>query len=500
MIWAACLLISIQAKSAFVWTDNVRHAYDAILDLRFSEGQQWLAREKSQQTGNGLVPYVENYIDFLTLLIGEEEAEFKVREKHKEERLKLIEKNDDHSPWYLLSQAEMHLQWAFARLKFKEYLTAAREIHKAYRLLQRNEEKFPGFIPNQKSLGLLHAAIGSIPEDYDWVKGLVGVEGSIHQGIQEMKGVLDAAIRDPELGYLKTETFFLLTFVQLNLELEGGHGTEDLARYARELYPQNEISQKPLFLYACARIAMSEGSNEEVIRLLRMAPTSSVYFPFHYLDYLLGVALQNRLDPQCVVYLQRYVKMFKGTSYLKSAYQRMAWEYLIGGNAAAYAEAMSLVDKYGNDEIGADKQAQRAYDSKETPNVQLLKARLLFDGGYYTRARQALLEKGSSSVYKSREEQVEFMYRLGRIYHEGKNTEKALYYYDLTLHDGKDLPLYYAANAALQAGLIHENAGAYDKAREYFNTCLSLKDHQYRLSLSQKAKAGLHRLDERKPE
>ena len=34
----------------------------------------------------------------------------------------------------------IHLQWAFARLKFEEYLTAAYEIQKAYSLLEENQE------------------------------------------------------------------------------------------------------------------------------------------------------------------------------------------------------------------------------------------------------------------------------------------------------------------------------------------------------------------------
>ena len=71
--------------------------------------------------------------------------------ENKKNRLDILEEGDKDSPWFLYSsQAEVHLQWAGNRLKFKEYLTAAYEINKAYRLLTKNQELYPNFIPNLK--------------------------------------------------------------------------------------------------------------------------------------------------------------------------------------------------------------------------------------------------------------------------------------------------------------------------------------------------------------
>ncbi len=49
------------------------------------------------------------------------------------------------------------------------------------------------------------------------------------------------------------------------------------------------------------------------------------------------------------------------------------------------------------------------------PNELLLKARLLDDGGYFHEALQLLNGKSSSS-FKEAADQLEFVYRLGRLY------------------------------------------------------------------------------------
>ena len=82
------------------------------------------------------------------------------------------------SPWFLYSQAEVHLQWAGNRLKFKEYLTAAYEINKAYRLLTKNQS-FTLISFQTKSLGILHALIGSVPSNFSWALSAIGMKGSI---------------------------------------------------------------------------------------------------------------------------------------------------------------------------------------------------------------------------------------------------------------------------------------------------------------------------------
>jgi tetratricopeptide (TPR) repeat protein len=94
---------------------------------------------------------------------------------------------------------------------------------------------------------------------------------------------------------------------------------------------------------------------------------------------------------------------------------------------------------------------------------------------------------------------VEYTYRLGRIYHETGDTEKAIDYYQQTVTRGKTEPYYFAAGAAYQMGLLYENMGNDARAVSAYSLCLSIKPVEYKTSLHQKAKAGLKRLKTGKP-
>ena len=69
--------------------------------------------------------------------------------------------------------------------------------------------------------------------------------------------------------------------------------------------------------------------------------------------------------------------------------------------------------------------------------------------------------------------------------------------YQLTLNEGQKYPWYYAANAALNLGLIFENQKKYAEAEKYYRRCLDLNYTEYKTSISQKAKAGLNRVRSR---
>jgi TPR repeat protein len=83
---------------------------------------------------------------------------------------------------------------------------------------------------------------------------------------------------------------------------------------------------------------------------------------------------------------------------------------------------------------------------------------------------------------------------LGRIQHKKENYQQAIYYYKMAMKNGADYTYYFAANAALNIGLIYEALENKDLAAYYFKACLKMRDHEYQRSIDQKAKAGLKRL------
>jgi hypothetical protein len=485
--------LSFSSFASFDFNANCKLAYEKIISLRFDEGIALLKTEKASNQSNVIPYYIENYIDFLKLIISEDAALFNTLEANKDIRIDKIEDAQEDSPYYNYCIAEINLQWAFARIKFKEYITAATEINKAYKLLEENEEKYPDFIPNLKGLGLLHALIGTIPDDYKWTTALIGVSGTINQGTSELYTVLSASMKNTKYAYLKTESIFLLTFIQLNFQSTNEQALK-LGKYLEDTSYVTLTKNNPLLCYAAASIALRTGANDKAIELLLDRPTSTAYYPFYYLDYLTGVAKLNRLDFDCYKYFSSFLINFKGQNYIKAAWQRLAWYYLINNNRTKYMEKMGYVLTLGNSLIDEDSQALSDAKSKIVPNICLLKARLLFDGGYYQEALDTLTIKTPDEYCISTKDYLEYTYRMGRIYDEWDNDTKALPFYELTITNGSSFTYYFAANSSLHLGIIYENLKDTVKAKYYYELCSNMKNTEYKTSINLKAKAGLNRL------
>lgn len=481
--------LAVKAQQEFEFTANCRSAQEAILQLKFSSAKTLLLKERKANPNNLIPFYLDNYIDFLSIIISEEKSRFELVKANKDIRLELIEKGNKKSPYYLLTLAEINLQWAFARIKFNEYLTAALEVNRAYKMLELNQQKFPDFVLTKKCLGLLHAAVGTIPDEYKWAVKLFGFSGSIKQGEEEVKEVMEATLHQPEFAGFNSETQLLLSVIDLNLADNNKYVENSLIP---SLAKQKDLNVVQLFCYANSCFKL--GKTDEGIVALEKYNISKDSYPFYYLYYLLGQAKLNRLDADANVPLEKYLKGFKGINFVKAANLRLSWHYLLSGDLQKYRLYQRKIKEQGTALVDEDKQAKRESEQNQTPTIALLKARLLFDGGYYSRA-QIELKKADTRKIKAVKDKLEIVYRLARIYHKQNSLDLAIANYELTLQNGSSYPYYYAANSALQLGLIYESQRNVGKAKEYYNRCLSLKDHEYQNSISQKAKAGINRLE-----
>ncbi len=472
---------------------NCVNAYSAIISLKFKEGKRLIDQEKTINPENNIPYLLENYIYFLSVFIAEEEEDFDKYDDLKDQIIDRLKEGDQRSPYYRYCLAQVNLQWSVARAKFKEYTTATLEINKAYRLLEENNEEFPDFLPNLINLGMMHTLIGTVPDNYNWVKKLVGVEGTIDQGVNEILKVLNAAVTQKEYAHYKAECLFYLSFIQINLTTNRQKALDNI----KLIESDSSGLRNPLAIYAISRIYSDNGLNDKAIELLLSRPMGDEYFPFYFLDYLTGVAKLNRLDSDAYKYLFKYAINFKGINYIKDSYQKIAWYYLVNENMDKYHEFIAKVNQYGNAVVDADIQAEREANNKAVPNVYLLKARLLFDGGYYEKALAAITSSKTTGFLKNSRDSLEFSYRIGRIYHEWGKTETAVPFYMKTIENGSESPYYFAANAALQLGIIYEKKGDFQKAAEYYELAQSMENKEYKNSINQKAKAGLNRIKDK---
>ncbi|MEM1323036.1 MAG: hypothetical protein AAGG75_22410 [Bacteroidota bacterium] len=491
LLLAFCLLIPLSAHAGyFEFTPEARIAYKKAIHLRFDEARTLIQQIKVKDPDNLIVYQIENYIDFFTIFLNENKQEFKELEKNKSYRLDRISEGDRDSPYYLYAEAEIKLQWALARLKFEEYFKAFNEVRSAYKLLNKNLKKFPEFKASKKSLGILHALVGTIPDQYKWgVKLLGGMDGTVEQGRREIEEVLEYATHNDFVFEEETIVMYALLMLHLNNQ---GETAWDLVR-TDKLDPD----VNPLASFVLANVAMHTGRNDEAIRILENRPTDPAFHPFPYLEYMLGLSKLYRLETGAASHFQHYLTHFRGQNYIKEAYQKLAWLALIHGDEQQYYTLIQNCRNKGAALIGGDKNAEKEAKTGLVPHPQLLRARLLFDGGYHQKAYQ-LLQTAPAAQFRTARARLEYQYRLGRITHQLNRIEEAQQYYQQTYEEGRKEPYYFACNAALQMGLLFEEQQDYYRARSYYKLCLGLRPDEYRNSLHQKAKAGLNRLKGRK--
>jgi hypothetical protein len=487
------ILGRLDAEANFTWTENCKTAYEYALKLNFKKASEFVEDEKKKNPTNKLTIYIESQIDFLNAFISERKSILDTLKENNSERIDLLKTQPENSPYQKFIIAEMQLQCAVVRIKFEEYFGAVYQIRSAYKLLQENQQEFPQFIPNLKGLGLIHVAVGSIPKTFSWAGNLFGLNGTVREGIDELQTLYFESTKQKEYSFIKEEAIIMLTFLELNLDKRN----RDLGKIRNRYQNIETINSKPLMLFSKCFFHTAAAENDSVIYLLSNRKKDPTAFQLYYLDFMEGTARLNNLDFSAVENFEIYSRNYKGNTYKKSVIQREAWIELLKGSTENYIKIISSCKIVKKDENFTDEDKQAINEAKQgiIPNKILLRSRLLFDGGYYNRALKELAGVPISN-FPSQRDQIEFTYRLARIFEKLNKREQSIEFYESTLKNGANYSYYFAANSSLLLAQMYENDGNIVKAKEYFKKTLSLRNHEYQNSIDQKAKAGLNRLGE----
>ena len=487
LTFISCLLACcLWAEGHFEFTPDVRRAYEQATSLRFQEAQLTLAQVKLYDPDNLTVYHVENYLDFLHLYLNPNAADFHRLKKNQEARLAKISAGDPQSPYYLFAQADVRMQWALVKFRFGEWLSGFSDVNKACRLLHRNQEEFPDFLPNKKDLGFIHALAGYVPDNYKWaVQTFTCLDGTLAEGKRELQEVLQHAQTHDFIFGAETAVMYATILLYIDGDSEGAWR----ALRRANLHP----TTNPLHGFVMANVAMRSGRNDRAITLLQHFPKGKAFLEIPQIDWLLGLAKLRRLDQDAAPFFARFLQRQRGKENIKAAYQKLAWDALIRGDANGYRRYLTKVRTRGYAETGGDQDAQREADAEIPANADLVRARLLFDGGYFQRAYDLLAAKLSRD-FPAETHQLEYFYRLGRVLHGLKRYEEALEFYKKTVDRGRERPEYFACNAALQMGVIYEKRHQARQAETAYRDCLSIHPKEYKNDLHRRARAGLSRL------
>lgn len=472
------------AQKKFDFNNNCQKAYKEIIWLRLKSGQDLLDNEKKINPDN-LIPYfLENYIDFFVLFFNQDPAEYKLRKERAEKRLQLMKSGPASSPFYLFTKSVIHFQWAAVHVKFASNWDAAWEFRRSFLSGQDNQEKFPDFSPGSMLNGAMEVAAGTIPSGYKWLSSLLGIKGTIHEGMQVLEKFIEQ--NDPWALVFRDEAIFYYLYLKFYIENKKDEVFTFIAQH------QLDIKNNHLFAFLAANLAVNDQQAAYAQRIMEQRNSSTGYFQTPIWDLEMGYAKIDHLEPDANIYLERFIDQFKGKFYVKDVLQKLSWFYYLEGNTKKAKEYRAMILKKGSVDTEADKQAFKEAKTDKWPNAFLLKARLLNDGGYHNEALQ-ILEGKSSSDFSLAEDKLELAYRLGRIYDDLERKDEAISAYLTAIKLGEQRKEYFAARAALQIGYIYEKRNDKATAIAYFEKVIGMKDHDYKNSLDQKAKAGIAR-------
>jgi tetratricopeptide (TPR) repeat protein len=477
------------AQSVVV-NDRCRQAYSQIIALRFDDANKLIAEEKKENPDNLFIVYLENHIDFLTLFIDENESLFNRIEEREDERLDKLDKLPDSEPYKNYLKANIRLQWAVAGLKFQNYFTSALDIRRSYLLIEKNRLLFPDFEPQLITQGVLHIIIGMVPDRYHWILSLISMEGTVPQGENELYNALSVVQSNAALNYLQPEILFYLGFMEMNLGLDESKKEQLM----EQLTPF--VNHNLMLAFLKVNMLARSARNDDALKLLNEITQWKGYHPFYYLFYLKGEYRLRKLDRNAIEDYRRFIDGFQGKNFIKDAWRKSGWCYLLQGNTEAYNKTMKKVLSTGELNVDADKEAEKEANSGKMPNIVLLKARLLFDGGYYSKARNILMSADTALL--ASDEKTERLYRLGRVEQKSGNHDLAKAFLIKTVESGKNSRRYFAGNAALQLGIMFEEENNFPQALKYYNLCRSLDFDEYETSIKEKAKQGIQRIEDKK--
>lgn len=491
VLWSLFLLsFCHKALSQYVFNmnDSLQKAMQCVYEFRYHDAKKIISQQRTLNDKNVACDFIENTMYVFYAHFNDDPQYFEQMKSIKSKYTNRINQLPDNNPWKRNLDAQIRLQAIFVHLKYEEYYTAFKELRSVNKLLNANKKIAATFLPDLLPEGLLNVIVSSIPDNIRWIAETFGLRGSYNAGITNIQTVLLKSPESSEFRWLEAQSLLSMALIQMSM----GDNPTTNQQVKQQLEQRYEkIKNSPLLMRTLAALCVKTGDNNRAIEVLEYILQKKQSSEYPILYYQLGRCKLQRMDVDSEKPFLSYLSHYQYHHLIKASYQHIAWHYYLQNNMEKYHEYIKKVANCGTLKNDADKEAENEYKRGVPPNKNLLKARLLFDGGYFNEALSVL--QNSNQQHFSNAEKLEYVYRLGRIYHGQNNYSQAITYYKKTLEQGVNSTVYYVANAALMLGNIYEQQKNYTQAMTYYKKCQSLSSDSYENSIHQKAKVGENR-------
>ena len=479
-ILALCAFTASAQKVEF--SSNMQDGINAIAELRYTDLNSILVQERKLNPENRVSDYLEAAALCIQVFFVEDEKFYNSKSERLDFLIERLEGLPESDPYRAVFLAEVSLARAGVYGKFKSNIKAAWLFYRAYNLLQDNYKKFPQFAPTLIPLGVLQTAVGSLPEDYKSIASLFGFDGNIELGLKMIRQAYYYSIADPKLKFHQSYFGFVYAYVNFELATE-----EQVSLYTLDM----NVKGSSFFSYLEAQQLLANGQTTMALQLMENRPQGPGYLKVPFFDYYTGkIALMIRPE-KAEKYLLNFLQTTRDNENRKSTYRYLAWYHLLKGESAAAKDYRQKILLEPSTLTGSDKQALE--EAKRGFNIFLIKARLDFDAGRYTKIIKDLDPKKVSSIGDEDWVYQEFYYRRARAFQELGFKDKALENF-LKASSWPEPETYSLGNSLLQIAMLYEENGNPKESRRYFLKALSLKSYAFHEGVHQKARAGLERL------
>ncbi len=470
-------------KAQYQVNDNIQNAWVLLMDLRIDSAKQLLQKELDINPENYYAYYLDQTCDAYALLINSSEEEYELFLKNYDKKRAVMDGKYESSPYYLFCKSEMDLQVAVFQIIHGSNFGGVQKAYAAYREVYKNLDKHPDFKPSLKLDGFFNVAMSNLPPFVKWVVSFFNVSSDFDYGVKTLTGLYHDQ-RDIK-GINAESALFLIFTAKINKTPEMVYPfTQNLDSNIRSLF---------IHQYFRANIAYRIGKNEQALRTMKQLNGKGRPYAELIYNYMMGKVLLRKLDDSAGYYIEQYLKNLRKQEYFKEMTYNLALTELLKGNRARYNELCEVVREQGSEVNERDREALYDASLDYQPDVNLVEARLLLDGGYledFKRTMDAYRQHpGSELPYR-----LEDHFLTGRYQTQTHQVEKAVVHFQWVIDHGSDEDYYFACAAALELGGIYEQAHQLEKAKDYYKLASNLYDSDYYEYLGAKADKGLERI------
>ncbi len=164
-------------------------------------------------------------------------------------------------PLRLFTRSVIYFQWAAIDIKFGDRWDAAWSFRRSFLAGKENLGILPDFEPSLMLQGAMQVAAGTIPPGYQWLGNLLGIQGTIDDGMHNLEEMLNST--DPFAKLFHEEAVFYFLYLKFHIQ----HQQEEVFQYIAQ--HRLDTKNNHLFTFLAANLSLNNqmaASAEQIIQ------------------------------------------------------------------------------------------------------------------------------------------------------------------------------------------------------------------------------------------